>query len=470
MSLLSLSTELLNHIASHLIPTMDDDTGSYDPDPDFRSCRLALLSLVKTGNHKLHAIAIPHLYHTVCIYDIRCLFDFLHTLVHHPHLADFVRVLNLATFLDGRLDDCTDDKSQALYAGITPDMKAFSFLPLCFGDDFEELSWSETDDFAELSFGLLLCLTNRLESLHLHSPNWNAGDLDPLAAVFASAYDDRAPLPGGFLPRLSRLALSADPRCDDPLLPAGTPGCFMGPGNIKHLELFGANLQGDDELDLAKWRSVETIRISYAHATGSWWYELCSKARPKLRCVDISISPYSSGDDSPANEGFNAAFALCAESLESLRLDFDSVGTHAWIDCVRNMHKLRYLDVSVAVLFASPTAMGRQNICDVLPPPLEELCLRDDVIEAWEDLLPDIDEDAELDWSSPGLGKDAPGVIERALLQLALESESKLPRLRWVRVVVDERLNERLLEGLFTCPVERDGSRFTYTCVPRRSR
>jgi hypothetical protein len=43
-------------------------------------------------------------------YDVRCLFDFLHTLVYQPHLADFVRVLDHAPFRDCRLDDYTDER------------------------------------------------------------------------------------------------------------------------------------------------------------------------------------------------------------------------------------------------------------------------------------------------------------------------------------------------------------------------
>lgn len=494
MSILNLSSELLNEIASHLVPSMDDDTGSYDPDPDMRRCRLALLSLARTGNHNLHAIAIRHLYHTICIYDLRCLFDVLHTLVYHPHLANLVRVLNLATFLDVPLDNYTDAKSEALYAGITPDMKTFPLLRLCFGDDFDdtelrELSWSTVDDFAELSFGLLLCLTSRLESLHLHGPNWNAGDFDALTTVFASAYDDDESLHGGFLPRLSRLALSADPLADGPLLAMETPQCFMGAaGNIKHLELFGANLVQEDAVvdDPEKWRSVETIHATYACTSGSWWYALCSKARPRLKSVSISISPYYDGT-SPIEweghgQGYNAAFALCAESLESLKLDFDYVGGYAshlgpgrQLDCVQGMQRLRYLEVSVTMLFASPQAMEEVNICDVLPGPLEKVCLRDDVTEPWVDLL-SVGQDTEeetlgANLTVEDLEKEHVRLVRRAFLQLVLESEPRLPRLQSVRVVVNKThwlFDEQQLGGL--CTVEDEVARVTITCAPGPSR
>jgi hypothetical protein len=479
MSLLSLSSELLHAIASHLIPSMEDDTGSFDPDPDIHRCRLAILSLAQAGNRTLHAIAIPNLYHTICIYDLRCLFDFLHTLTYRPHLADFVRVLNLATSLDDRLDDYTDVKSKALYAGVTPDMKAFPFVRLCFGDDEDEICWDNTVDFAELSFGLVLCLTTTLQSLHLHLPNWNAGDCDSLAGVFASAYSES---PGSFLPHLSRLALTADPRAADPLLPEKTPHCFMGPeGNIKHLELFGANLMQEDAVtdNLENWRGIETIHGSYAYSTGRWWYELCSKARPKLKSVDISISPYF-GEGSVGGDGYNEAFALCTESLESIKLNFDyggdyssHLGRRQQLDCLAEMQRLKYLDVSVTLLFVSPVAMETINICDVLPASLEEVCLRDDVAEPWPDMLY-IREGMESQtskWTAELLETEHVRLVERSLLQLALESEPKLPRLRRVRVVVNKShmtFDKGQLEGLL-CTVEDESTSVMVTCYLRRS-
>ncbi|KAK4447113.1 hypothetical protein QBC34DRAFT_410456 [Podospora aff. communis PSN243] len=481
MSLLGLSSELLYAIASNLVPSMEDDTGSFDPDPDIRRCRLALLSLAKAGNHTLRDITIPHLYHTICIHDLRCLFDFLHTLVYHPHLADFVRILNLATSLDDRLDDETDAKSEALYRGITPDMKAFPSVQLCFGEDETEICWDNVVDFAEISFGLILCLTTKLQSLHLHLPNWNAGDCDSLAGVFESAY---AEAPDGFLPRLSRLALTADPRADDPLLPEKTPHCFMGPqGNIKYLELFGANLMEDEAVadKPEKWRGLETIHVSYAHTTGNWWYKLCSKAWPELKSVDISISPYF-GEGAIDGAGYNEAFALCTESLECLKLDFDyggdyssHLGPRKRLDCLSKMKKLNRLEVSVTALFTARMAIETVNICDVLPASLEEVCLRDDVADPWSDMVDREPMEGETtEWTAELLEKEHSKLVERSLLQLVLENEAKLPRLRQVRVIVNQKpwkFDTRHLEGLL---VEETSTRaqstiVTVTRCPRQS-
>ena len=488
MSILNLPAELLDEIASHLVPSMKGDTGSYDPDPEFRRCRLALLSLVKTGNHHLHAIATRHLYHTICIDDLRCLFDLLHTAIHHPRLASFIRVLNLTATLEDALDDEVDARSAALYADITPDMKAFAFLNLCFGpdDDFDdgpegdsnndpsgkshEISWTTADDFAELSFGLLLCLTYNLESLHLHGLGWDQSEFAPLADIFRSAELDNEVV---FLPHLSRIALSADPRVDGPTLPEGMPQCFMSSkGNIKHLELFGPCLIHWDlsEID-AKWRGVETIRASYAYSTGAWWYHLCSQARPRLRVVDFELSPGSVFSDLERLEvGCNDAFALCAESLEYLKVGLEPfTGDTSFLGpkrqlCVREMHKLRYLETSVTVLFTSPDALEEADICDVLPASLEQIFLSEDLAEPWADLPKDLDEE------DPE--REHARLVERAFLQLMLESEQKLSRLQSVRVTArkahwtfDER---QLMWGPYT--VEQMPRSLTITCAPKRER
>lgn len=466
MSLLSLSNELLNAIARNLVPTMETDLGSYGPDPDFGCCRLALLALAKT-NRRLNAIAIPHLYHTVCIEDLRAVFDLLGTLIVHDDLAGLVRVLNVTASLDDNLDDYTDEKSQAIFAAMTVDMRAHRYLARCFGDSFtgeaRELTWSKCDDYPESACALLLCLASKLEALYIHMPNWNVSDYDVLIRFFKED--------GTFPQHLSLLSLTADPNADDPCLPQETPECFMGPtGNIKHLELFGAYLllYGNDDkpFPAAKWRNLETVDVQYAYTAGGWWYRLCEEARPPLKRIHISISPYFDGKGNGNQPGYNEAFALCADSLEYLRLDMgpsDYVTSHFGptrrLSCLPSLRKLKHLELSVAPLFGG-WRMGCADVCDYLSPSLESIRLYED------------------DYRYPEVRGVLYDSIKTAWKQLVLHSEQKLPFLRRVHILMglhedvverfekefDEEPDGPKLKSL--CTMSVTGSRVEIECIP----
>ena len=465
MGLSALPSELLEEVAWNLVPTMDADLGSYQPDPEINTCRLALLALAKT-NRTMNAVAIRHLYHTVCITDIRALFEFLGTLILHDHLADLVRVLSIATSLEEDLDTYTEKKSGEIFAGITGDMTAHGYLSRCFDDFTEasELTWSNCDGYAESACALLLCLATKLDALSMHCPNWNAGEYEVLTSVFETSYQEGV----AFVKHLSRLSLIADPTASDPLLPAGTPQSFMGSGNIKNLELFGANLfREDTPISAGKWRNLETVRISYAYTTGAWWYRLCKEVGPNLRTVDISISPYFNEPGDETGPGYNDAFQLCAASLEHLRFNVawmsnfaSHLGPGKRLSCLPSLLRLKHLEVSVTVLFESPVTMGRINICDILPSSLERLCLCEEMWEPWQDSVMGMDPD--------GLEREHARLLKRALFQLALQSEEKLPWLRWVGFRVSNKywaFDETELKGL--CTVSKVGSIDEITCVPR---
>jgi len=475
MSLLSLSNELLSEITRNLIPTMDTDLGSYEPHPDIKPCRLALLALSKTSR-RLNIISIPYLYHSICILDLRALFDILGTLILHDHLAGLVRVVNLATPLDQELDDYTDQKSEEIFADLTADTKAYGYLDRCFGDFFTgdagELTWSNCDGYPESACALLLCLVSELEALYIHLPNWNAGDYEVLMGFFETSYAEEGD--GTFAQRLSLLSLTANPHACDPFLPADTPQCFMGTaGNIKRLEIFGANLlfQDDDApFTAAKWRNLEAIEVSYACTTGEWWYRLCKEARPKLKRIDISISPRFNEEGVQCQPGYNEAFALCADSLEYLRFGVEwmhnyvsHLGPARGLSCLPSMQKLKYLEVSITVIFSSLATIKESDIRNCLPPSLETICLSDELWEPWQDSVPEKGTD--------DLVKEHAMALKRAMIQLVLYSEQKLPLLTDVHVRVNKsywKFDETEVRGL--CTVSEVGTAFHVDCITLQGR
>ncbi|GAB1312274.1 hypothetical protein MFIFM68171_02484 [Madurella fahalii] len=472
MSLLDLPDEILAAVAEQLVPELPVALGSYKDEFDnypFQSGRLALLSLVQ-ANRRLNAIVTHYLYHTICIGDLKILFKLLRTFIRAPHLAAHVRVLAVVASLFDTLDDPTESNAEPMFANITVSSSIYSHLERCFGE-FEqpcEIIWSKYDAYVESNCALVLCLTTNLHTLYMHCPNWNVGSYDDLMDIFQSYHNEGVV---DFLPRLSRLCLIADPEVSNPLLPDETPQVYMGSGGIKRLELFGANLFQEDVGFLADaWRDVETIHIEYACTTGAWWYRFCNEARPRLKDIDVSISPYFAERGDGGASGFNEALQLCTDTLKHLRLGIDvmphymsHLGPAKRLSCLTSMKTLSDLEVSVTVLFKSPTAMRRGDICDTLPPSLERLRLSEEIVWGpWSDTggtelqVPD-EEYTEL--------------IKGALLQLAFDSSSRLPRLEAVHATVNNwHWNGGGPEFDAISTVERCGSTTTVSFAPKQSR
>ncbi|KAK5659557.1 hypothetical protein OQA88_759 [Cercophora sp. LCS_1] len=431
MGLLRLSNEMIDGVAGHLVPSMANDLAAFDPDADIAVCRIALLSLAK-ASRRLHAIAVRHLYHTVCIEDLRRLFTFLEALILQPKLAERVRVLSVFASLVEGLDPYTDMKSSEIFAALTPDMHAHKLLTRCFPSaDFEfdeaaDLTWENCDDYPESACALLLCLTDKLEALYLHLPAWNAGEYDALAAFFEDSWqrvrgESDPSYMYTLLPHLSTLVLTADPRASDSLLPDDMPQALMGNRSIKHLEVYGASLLVNAEFPVfpERWSSLETICLPCAYLSGGWWYRMCKEARPPLKRVELSLAPrYDEGErGDPDEPGCNEAFLLCADTLEHLRI---GPGLAYGLPCLRSMIQLRYLETSVTSIFPTFDAMRVVDICDHLPTSLQSIYLDDDLSEPWPAVEPLTTEE------------EYAQLLKVALFQLVCRSAEKLPRLKSV--------------------------------------
>ncbi|KAK0640723.1 hypothetical protein B0T16DRAFT_448372 [Cercophora newfieldiana] len=431
MPLLDLSNELLNEIAMHLIPSMDGDLASYVPDPDIAVCRITLLSLAKT-NRRLNATAIRHLYHTVCIDDLHMLFALLRTFILNDDLADMVRVLSVFASLNEDLDPDTDEMSEQMFAGLTPDLKAHQFLGYCFEDmdsmEASDLTWTNCDNYPQSACALLLYLTGKLEALYLHLPPWNAGDYRFINGVFEESSRGRETQDTpAFVPNLSSLSLTADPRASDPRLDSDVPQCLMGNQGIKNLEIFGATLLHDKagnfgDLLPARWSSLETIRLPYVCTRGIWLHHMCEVARPRLKRIEIWLSPrLDQRAESDTGPGYDQAFLLCADSLEHLKLGSRLVNS---LPCLPSLLRLRSLELSVTDIFPTADAMRGADICDHFPPSLRSLFLVDDLWEPWEHS------------GSPVAEEEYASLLKAAFSRLLLGSGKKLPRLRDVCVQV----------------------------------
>ncbi|KAK0620661.1 hypothetical protein B0T14DRAFT_235410 [Immersiella caudata] len=435
MGLFRLSNELLDAVSRSLIPQMDTALGA---DPRYSSVtdgQRALLALVKSCR-KLNVIATPYLYHTVCITDLGGLFDFLGVLVFNDHLTDLVRVLYITAPLDEYLDSDSDEKSEAIFARITPEMRAYAHLSRCFGDFDEpsELTCDNCNNYAESACALILSLVPRLEALYMHVPDQYVAEYTRLMEFFQQSCqkDD-----SGFADHLSLLSLTVDPRIDCCLMSAKTPHRLMGSGTIKHLELSGSQLIGGNGDLASNWRSLETVKALRAYTTGAWWYQMCKDAGPKLRKVDISIAGGYNQPVDPGQSGFNEAFMLCATSLESLRLDFCSLshteahlGPTGRLSSLPSMQRLARLDVPLTLIFSSTAAMDAlsDDICDRLPPSLRIIYLRE-AYPPWP----------ASDMHGTGVNGDLVAghnrLLKRSLVQMVLESSQKLPLLE--RVCID---------------------------------
>jgi hypothetical protein len=268
-----------------------------------------------------------------------------------------------------------------------------------------------------------------------------------------------------FLPRLSRLCLTADPEVSIPFLPDETLQAYMGFGRIKRLELFGSYMVMEHtEFSADVWRNVEAIHIAYASTNGAWWYRLCNEARPKLKAIEISMSPYFSEPGDKGAFGFNEALQLCTDTLKHLHLGMPNhishLGPDKRLSCLPSMKLLTHLKVPAMVLFKSSRAMREGNICDTLPPSLERLHLSEDIVcEPWldgddEDFIRE-EEYAEL--------------LKRALLQLAFDSSGRLPRLATVHVThSSQNWNGAGPELDAISKVERHGPITTVSFAPRK--
>jgi hypothetical protein len=119
------------------------------------------------------------------------------------------------------------------------------------------------------------------------------------------------------------------------------------------------------------------------------------------------------------------------------------LGPEKRLSCIRYMGALAHLELSASLLFESPDAMWRGDICDALPPSLERLHLQEKLAswEPWPGVVGAVLDD--LPVASQRYQDDCfrnrdqyPILLRRALLQLAFHSSDRLPKLKTVRLTL----------------------------------
>lgn len=440
MSLPALPDEVVTRIIIYLVPDLDVPLGCYEdtfssPSSSFVQGRRALLSLVKSSR-RLCAVATSYLYRTICVYDVRGLFMLLRSLITRPEHAQYVRVLVILADLFLTPNSAIEAEAARAMAAIPEESKVFTYLQPCFGE-FEhvgELNYEETDDFIEGACGLLLCLTAHLETLYLQCPNWNVGEYDHLSAIPRKCLEEGLEC----VPHLSQLFVVADPEACSPALADDLPQPLMVTGSVKDVRLFGGCLREDQTPSMlaVAWRNVESIQVKYGYTEGSWWYEMCRLAKPRLTHISIDLSPYSDLPDTQPAYGLDDGLLLCANTLETLHLMVSRhtnfghlLGPQKRLSCLASMTRLTELAVSIPLLFESPAAMRDRKIYDILPPSLQTLELDEEEScdeDPWK-LAIDGEEERLAEYKSS---------LPLVLRDLIHESGGKLPKLQEVRLTI----------------------------------
>ncbi|KAK4454880.1 hypothetical protein QBC34DRAFT_433127 [Podospora aff. communis PSN243] len=453
MSLSSVPAEVLEEITEHLSPSRLCYENDFKPDAEYHHRRAALVALSKT-NRRLNAFANKVLYRTLDA-TVGNLGALLKTLVVHARLQELVRVLNITW-------PVSDDEEQPDTYSITyPHWEAvWRTAMVTGGADF--LCWH----YDETACAFLVTILGNVEAVYLvYSPCETQG----------SGYDMYESLERALFlhtPRLlciSRAGGPIDEFLDEPedwLVSAESVQPLLyntflarstGP---RELELRGAMLSVKGTLDsfqAGSWSNLEAIKIEDSFVTGPWFHRLCYESRPRLKRVDISITPYlreAIWEHCPGSQepGYNGALALCASTLRYLRLDNISsheLGKAGALTCLPGLIHLKYLEADPEVIF-DWHPMKDADVFDHLPPSLEVISLRDDFCKG--ERRPESDE-----WAA-----ENSLALRRIMLQLVLGSEQKIPRLRKVQISYDPldetteiwNLDEEVeLQGLYSVEV-----------------
>ncbi|KAL2117413.1 hypothetical protein VTJ04DRAFT_7073 [Mycothermus thermophilus] len=467
MSLMNLPNEILAEICKTFVTRLRDTPDAIlkmNDGDDLYYSRYNLVVLALT-NRRLNAIATRFLYQTIRISNLDSLYFLVARLLEAPRLAELVSELSITANVGTsaynfeeedyvgfeelmRTIDHDINGARATYQRIVklcPDLD--SFFSKLFGqcgsriDCPEEHHYRCPDGSGEAACALLLLLTSRVHTFHLARLSFHAPGYPYLVSIFDASMVSHV------LPRLKRLLLASDPTDDSIRLPVGCPREFMVGRKINHVELQAPDLL-DAESSWEMWEHVETLHMKDTYVSGTWWYLLSKEARPPLKEIEISVSPFDNEEqevEDLESPGLNEALGFYTGTLQKLRVHLGDrmtiqepyLGPQKRLACLSSMKVLTHLDISARLLFSYMDDMSNCNICDRLPSSLQRLrldqtddiCLDDNPWLYWNQ------EDYDLVQATPSWdGPCYDTLFERALRQLAFESTEKLPCLEKVLV------------------------------------
>jgi hypothetical protein len=287
--------------------------------------------------------------------------------------------------------------------------------------------------FAEACCALILVFASNVVSLQM-ALDFKEANQPKCPLLMSIITSQVAPLA---LPRLQRLRLFKDPRRNCFELPPNLPqDCMLG-RRLKQIEVFEPDFLMREHFTKDAWTHVETLHIDNASLSGAWLYALCKYARPPLKDIHISISPFIRTDVyynvlDPRAPGLDEALSFCIGTLQTLSLRFNNIrpsfephlGSQARFSCFPLMKVLSDLDIEPRYLFSSLDDMQSVSICDRLPRSLERLRLRETCFYLgrrgpWEGE----EDQPEVDYVD---------LLKSALLELAFKSADRLPQLERV--------------------------------------
>jgi hypothetical protein len=406
--------------------------------------RRTLLTLTKT-NRRLNSIATPFLYHALDIPDRPTLYLLILSLLNSPRLAYLVREvrvrLNLTDwFPESELEANNRLMKEFPFRGMAMSEKHSRFLSI-----FPHLKDALTLDhldcmrFAptgEEMFGFLLTVTQNLNTLQIIVPS----NLDDDYHLVASGTSSPLRVSFAVLPRLERLLIAADGYQDELTVPQQMPGVFLSGRKVKNLE-FWAPYLGDEEIGTDGWEHVETLRMEDAEISGRWFYELCKRSHPPLKCLQIQTSYWCDCSEEYDNDkpGLDEDLSLCADTLQKLHIYIDSddisrqprLGFQKRLSCLPSMKLLTDLTIQARFLFSSLNDMKTALMSERLPVSLRRLQLSE-----YGDLCA-----SKNTWSTGGwveTDNDYPHLVMYGVRELA-KANDKLPHLESVRVKLEKQ-------------------------------
>ena len=323
--------ELLSNIAKHLQPGPPKNI-TEDTDPEADSCRRSLLALVKTCK-AWQRVTLPFLYHTVRIATYGQLRALLSTLLDHKEgevLALHIKVLVIVRW--ARPGPGEDKRRPGSYSFLTEEMgRIAALMPggeyrrycnLCLGDA-SEVNYLEhptrgPHHLADSAFcSLLLCLTTKLEGLHVRASEAYAQEWEVFLDFwkFCCRGEER-----GLLHGLKRVALHT---CRGAVISAtgGTNFKQKLQINEHNTRWIGATrymFPPQQNFSEAEFGGLEEIEVQSSIVEPRWWRPLCQRAR-RLRRITITWNERVIHREHAT--GFIGTFELPTNALEYLRLD-----------------------------------------------------------------------------------------------------------------------------------------------------
>ncbi|PVH69783.1 hypothetical protein DL98DRAFT_578160 [Cadophora sp. DSE1049] len=466
MPLLTLPNDVLHKILELFVIPLDAANtypGTYsNPRREWVPARKALYQLTLTSR-KFSRLATHFLYQSIFIFDYLQLMLLLRSLVEDEHLGTYVRSIAMLRKLEfdnlhvGVADvfevnwrSAADAFNKVNWRSIAVAPRSQRFLSICIHDD-----WLDAEDvadgadrlgeLAESVFALILCMTTRLQSLYMATPDCHFTQYETFMHCLDELYKVEA-LRSDVLTSLVEIVLVADLEISDTRMNMGVLARLMRFSDVRQLEIFGDQLYADiDTIEevagLEVLGNLEDIKLDGSFTLGRGWDMLCRHC-PKLKLIEMFPSAYSEDFGGYATKyNLNTGFLRRADTLQSLSINtgidegfLEELGPDGRLSCLPHLIHLTHLTVELYVLYGHP-----RNLPPVLSPDHPESDHEMDLRNILPPSMKCLDIDAQWDssalvdyWNAETRTTYAHRQTDM-LVRLVEDSRPKLPHLSYVR-------------------------------------